>query len=323
MGASRPIKVRCSQCVSVACLLARLGTLPRVRTANRRAAFDRRGFYAVLGMVLLVQLSLPAGSAVRASSWAWSKVTSAAVALAVTSSSVSAPTMAEATAGRDSSQASDTWYGCKPQSWLSRWTARPISSSVSVNPDPPNSCHRRTPFVDLDAGQQPAVQRAERHDGQPELLTGWGELVFGGTVDEVVFDLRADRRGGQVAVIGDPQRLGDLPGRMVGQGHVAQLSLPHQIVVDHEGLLQRGVGVREVRVVDVDVVGAEAAQALFDLVDDVPARQPSCRVNRRHRTGGDHHVVASADGARPRICSAGSRSMAGGAPGRSKVGVAP
>jgi hypothetical protein len=36
------------------------------------------------------------------------------------------------------------------------------------------------PFLDLHAGQQPAVQRAERHDGQPELLTGWGELVFGG-----------------------------------------------------------------------------------------------------------------------------------------------
>src|SRR5829696_1215442 len=86
----------------------------------------------------LVQLSLPAGSAVRASSWAWSKLTSAAVALAVTSSSVSAPTITEATAGRDSSQASDTWYGCKPHSRLSRSTARPISSSGPVNPDPPN-----------------------------------------------------------------------------------------------------------------------------------------------------------------------------------------
>ena len=65
------------------------------------------------------------------------------------------------------------------------------------------------------------MQRAERHDGQPELLTGWGELVFGGAVDEVVLDLRADRRGGQVAVIGDPQRLGDLPGRVVGQNDTA------------------------------------------------------------------------------------------------------
>src|SRR5215218_7831114 len=57
-----------------------------------------------------------------------------------------------------------------------------------------------------------------------------------------------------------------------------------------------GVGVREVRVVDVDVVGAEPAQAVFDLVDDVPARQPSCRVEPTFtRVGPDHNVVASAD----------------------------
>jgi len=86
----------------------------------------------------LVQLAVLAGSAVRASIWAWSKVTTAAVALAVTSCADSAPTMTEATAGRDSSQARDTWYGCKPHSWLSRSTARPISSSVPVKPEPPN-----------------------------------------------------------------------------------------------------------------------------------------------------------------------------------------
>jgi hypothetical protein len=65
------------------------------------------------------------------------------------------------------------------------------------------------------------VQRAERHDGQPELLTGWDELVLGGAVDDVV--TRPARRPArrQVAVIGDPQRLGDLPGRVVGRGHVA------------------------------------------------------------------------------------------------------
>ena len=50
---------------------------------DRERAGLRSIFYAVLGMVLFVQLSLPAGSAVRASSWAWSKVMSAAVALAV------------------------------------------------------------------------------------------------------------------------------------------------------------------------------------------------------------------------------------------------
>ena len=74
----------------------------------------------------------------QASIWAGSKVTAAAVALAVTSAAASAPTMTEATAGRSSSQASDTWYGCKPHSSLSRSTARPISNSRPVNPEPPN-----------------------------------------------------------------------------------------------------------------------------------------------------------------------------------------
>ena len=127
-----------------------------------------------------------------------------------------------------------------------------------------------------------------------------------------------------MVVIGDPQRLDDLPGGVVGQGHVAQLPLPHQIVVDHEGLLQRGVGVREVRVVDVDVVGAEAAQAVLDLLDDVPAREPSCRVEPTFTgLGRDHHLVAAAGQSAAEDLSAGSRSVAGGAPGRSKVGVAP
>jgi hypothetical protein len=43
------------------------------------------------------------------------------------------------------------------------------------------------PLHDLRAGQQPAVQRRERHDGQPELPAGGHQLAFGRPVDEVVF----------------------------------------------------------------------------------------------------------------------------------------
>jgi hypothetical protein len=77
-----------------------------------------------------------------------------------------------------------------------------------------------------------------------------------------------------VAGVGDPECLGDLPGRMVGERHISRRSLSHQVVVDREGLFQRRVRVGEVGVVDVDVVGREAPQAMFDLLDDVPARQP-------------------------------------------------
>ena len=47
------------------------------------------------------------------------------------------------------------------------------------------------------------------------------------------------------------------------------------------------------RVVEVDVVGAQPAQAVLDLLDDVAARQPGGRVEATFTgLGRDHHVVA-------------------------------
>jgi hypothetical protein len=47
------------------------------------------------------------------------------------------------------------------------------------------------------------------------------------------------------------------------------------------------------RVVEVDVVGAQSAQAVLDLLNDVAARQPSGRVEATFTgLGRDHHVVA-------------------------------
>jgi hypothetical protein len=59
---------------------------------------------------------------------------------------------------------------------------------------------------------------------------------------------------------------------MVRQRDVAQLALPHQVVVDQKGLLERGVRIGEVRVVEVDVVGAQPAQAVLDLLGGTPGR---------------------------------------------------
>src|SRR3954466_10282394 len=74
----------------------------------------------------------------------------------------------------------------------------------------------------------------------------------------------------------------------------AQLSLPDQVVVDRERLLQRGGRVGEVRVVEVDAVGAQPAQALFDLPDDVAAGQPRVRLEAAlSGLGGKHHLVAA------------------------------
>ena len=209
--------------------------------------------------------------AVRASSCAASRSTSAAVALAWSSSTVSAPTMAEATAGRDSSQASETWYGASPQARLSRSTSRAMPISASENPAAAEALVAGDLTVeDTQVGEQAAVQRRVGDDRQPEPLAGGAEFSFGGPVDEVVLHLGGDRCL-QAPVVGDPQGLGDLPGGMVGQADVADLALPDQVVVDREGLLQRRVRVGVVGVVEVDVVGLQAAQAGLDLTDDVAA----------------------------------------------------
>ena len=67
---------------------------------------------------------------------------------------------------------------------------------------------------------------------QPEL-PGRAKLAFDGTVDQVVLDLRADRRSGQMASSAIHSAWTTCHAGWLGQGQVAQLSLPHQIVIDH------------------------------------------------------------------------------------------
>ena len=101
----------------------------------------------------------------------------------------------------------------------------------------------------------------------------------------------------QPPVVGDPQRVRELPGRMVGQRHVPELTLPHQVVVHRKRLFQRRVGIGVVRVVEVDVVRFQPPQTVLDLLDDVPARQPPvihAGTDLHARLGGDHHVVTPA-----------------------------
>ena len=138
------------------------------------------------------------------------------------------------------------------------------------------------------------MQRRVGDDRQAEPHARGRELRLGTAVQQVVHHLRGHGSGDQPAVVGDPQRLGHLPGRMVGQGDVAELALPDQVVVDRERLLQRRVRVGEVSVVEVDAVGAQPAQALLDLLDDVPARQAGVRVEAPlPRLGGQHHLVTA------------------------------
>ena len=136
----------------------------------------------------------------------------------------------------------------------------PVTSEALVADD--------IPVKNSKTREQAAVQRCVGDEGQPELLTSGRELSFGGPVDEVVLHLGGD--GCMLTpVVRNPQGTYDLPGGMVGQPDIADLSLPDEIVIRRQGLLQWSVRVGIVGVVEVDVVGLQTAQARLDLANDV------------------------------------------------------
>ena len=111
------------------------------------------------------------------------------------------------------------------------------------------------------------------------------------------FTWRRDGRGDQAAVVRDPQRLHDLPRRVIGQPDVSDLALPDEVVVNGKGFLQRGVRVGIVGVVEVDPIRFQPPQARLDLTNDVPARQPpvvDAEPDDPVALGGDHHLVPAA-----------------------------
>src|SRR5580704_9079409 len=70
---------------------------------------------------------------------------------------------------------------------------------------------------------------------------------------------------------GDGEGLRQMPSREIGAGDVADFSALHQRVQSLEGLFDWRLRVESVHVVDVDVVGVEAAQAGFTGLDHVIA----------------------------------------------------
>ena len=94
-----------------------------------------------------------------------------------------------------------------------------------------------------------------------------------------------------------PQGTGQPPGRVVGRADIAHLALPYQVVEGAQGLVQRGLPVVGVRLVEVDVVGLQAGQRGLDGVHDVAAREALVVRPVAHRSAhlrGDHQAVAVA-----------------------------
>ena len=108
-------------------------------------------------------------------------------------------------------------------------------------------------------------------------------------VQQVVVHLGRDRPG-QVRGAGRPVGVGDLPGREVAVADVADLARADQVVERPERLLDRRRRVRGVDLVEVDVVGPEAAQAVLDRPDDPAARRAP--LVRASRSSGMPNLVA-------------------------------
>lgn len=114
--------------------------------------------------------------------------------------------------------------------------------------------------------------------------------------------LHADETGPAVP-LGDVLRLGELPRVHRTRPDVAGLARLHHVVQGLHGLLDRRRPVPAVDLVEVDVVGAQTAQAVVDLGHDRLAGQPATVGPRPHlavHLGGQHDLVAAGEvGQRP------------------------
>ena len=120
------------------------------------------------------------------------------------------------------------------------------------------------------AGEKPAGQRKVRQDRKPEFEGGRNHLGFDGAVHEAVFILGGDVAAGAGGA-GNPLAGGDLPAGEVRVADVTDLASGHEVVEGAEGFVKGRARVGKVNLVEVEMVGVEAAEAGFDGLHDVAA----------------------------------------------------
>ena len=93
----------------------------------------------------------------------------------------------------------------------------------------------------------------------------------------------------------DVDRLGELPGMHRGGADIAGLAGLHHVMQRLQRFLDRRRVVEAVDLVEIDIIGAEPAQAVVDLVEDRLARQAGAVRAGAHAVehlGGEHDVLA-------------------------------
>jgi hypothetical protein len=120
------------------------------------------------------------------------------------------------------------------------------------------------------AGEAAPAERAP-DEGSDALIGGEGhELPLVVAADEGVVDLVTDVAGPAVT-LGDGEGFHEVPAGEVGAGDVADFSCGDEFVQRAEGFFDGGGGVEGVQVVDVDVVGVEALEGVFEGLDEMVA----------------------------------------------------
>ena len=129
-----------------------------------------------------------------------------------------------------------------------------------------------------------------------EPLSGRQDLAFDAAVEDGVGGLLgAEPR--EAAPLGHPLGLDDVGGGGLGGADRADLAAADQVGQRGEGLLDVGVGIGAVQLVEVDVVGPQPPQRVLDGGDDPAPRGPLVvRVlpGRAAELGGEHDVVPAA-----------------------------
>ena len=103
---------------------------------------------------------------------------------------------------------------------------------------------------------------------------------------------------GQAFAILDLEGLLDPIRLVVGAGHVADLALPHQLVEGGKRFFEGRVGVVEVGVVEIDVVGLQSLERVLAGRGDV-LRRKSLALGMLRDLGRDHDLVAVAAALHP------------------------
>jgi hypothetical protein len=154
------------------------------------------------------------------------------------------------------------------------------------------------------AGQEAASERPVRHTGQPLADAQVGQVgLVAVALDQAVVRLKRDVAG-EALGIGDLERGGQARGAVVGRRDVANLALLDELVERAEGLLELGVRVVGVGVVEIDVVALEPLQRLGRRGADVLSRE-ALAVGLASDLGGQDDVRA---GPRRRDQAGGRRS---------------